>query len=54
MILVGIISTVSYDVSSNGVVAAASLADLLRQPARFRYPADAMTSTVGSVEVTHS
>ena len=51
-ILVGIISTVTDDLSSNGVVAAASLADLLRQPRRYRYAADAMTSAIGTVKVT--
>jgi hypothetical protein len=51
IVLVGIISTVAYDLSSNGVVPLASLAALLRQPARYRYPTDALTSPGDSVEV---
>ncbi len=51
IVLVGIISTVAHDLSSNGVVPLASLAALLRQPARYRYPTDALTPPVDSVEV---
>lgn len=37
IVLVGIVSTVSVDVSSNGVVPLESLDELLRDPARYRH-----------------
>ncbi len=50
-VLVGIISTVANDLSTNGVVPLASLAELLRQPQRYRYPTDTMTSGVETTRV---
>jgi len=46
IVLVGIVSTVSVDVSSNGVVPLESLHQLLRDPARYRHDV-AVTRRVG-------
>lgn len=54
VVLVGIISTVSHDATANGLTPIRSVADLLAEPGRYRYPTDEMRATATLAAVTRS
>jgi hypothetical protein len=54
IVLVGIVSTVSFDLAVNGIVPLGSLHELLRHPERYRYEATARHGGTGAARVVLS